>query len=95
MKKDWMNPHKWVNLFCWGILVEIPMILARYFKTYKWYIWVHGMLLTAIVFTSLVAEGLMIYSYDENYIWDNFNMTNLQNQVHLVLGTTITIMIFV
>lgn len=69
---DWWYIHLYTNIILWGIIVDIPIVIARYFKTYSWYINVHGFLLTLIIFASLFAEITMIYSHWDDYTLSNF-----------------------
>jgi hypothetical protein len=60
-KFSWWKTHLLINIITWGILVDFPIIIARYFKTHKWYITVHGTCLTLIIVASLFAEIAMAY----------------------------------
>ena len=61
-KRDWWDYHMWINVVCWGFLIDFPIVVARYFKTKSWYIAVHWISLTLLMGGSKFAEFAMIYT---------------------------------
>lgn len=53
--------HFWINMICWGFLIDIGIIIARYGKIVDHRIEVHSILMSVIVLPSLIAEGFMIF----------------------------------
>lgn len=69
------------------------MILGRYFKTYYWYPYAHGALLTGLIIAQTTGASLMIYTHSSFYDWENFSISKFNDQAHLVLGTAIVILV--
>lgn len=71
-KFDWWLYHVTINFICWGILVDFGIIIARYFKTYSWYLNAHGALMMLIVVASLFATIVEINATKLTYKYEKF-----------------------
>lgn len=75
-RRDWWLEHTIINLLCWGVLIDIPLIAARNFKLHRYYLIFHGIFSTLIILASLLAESAMSYTSYMNYHTEIFiNMT--------------------
>ena len=66
----------WINVICWGILIDIPIIFVRYFKTKKWYINAHWIAIVILMTGSVFAEFAMIYTDSNNFKYETFKENN-------------------
>jgi hypothetical protein len=48
--------HFWANFVMWGFLVDIGFIIARFFKTGRFYREIHGVFMASIVIFSAFSE---------------------------------------
>jgi hypothetical protein len=71
-KFSWWKIHLWINIIVWGMAVDVPIIIARYFKTNSWYINAHGFLMTLVIMVSLLAEIAMGYTNKPSFEYTNF-----------------------
>ena len=70
------------------------MVIGRYFKVHKHYVLIHGLMTTGIIFCSFFVEIAMSYTESELFSWNNFHLSTVKDQMHLVLGTLFTILMF-
>ena len=70
---DWWIEHTYINVICWGILIDIPIVVARYNKINRFYLIFHGIFMTIIICASLLAEFAMSYTSWSNYSIDEFD----------------------
>ena len=64
--------HKWTNFICWGIASDLAIIVGRYFKTWGYRTYLHGLLFILIV-TSSITTAMMMLSTDWSVLeWSNF-----------------------
>jgi hypothetical protein len=80
--------HLGLNLVAWGILADIPIIIARYCKTYKWYVVAHEMLFNIVSLLSTIAQIAIIIQKRFDYRFDNFKEMALERKMHMIFGTT-------
>lgn len=57
---DWYALHKWVNIVNWGILADVAIIIARYWKTKSWRMDVHGAIFGLIIIATLVVNFFIL-----------------------------------
>lgn len=48
--------HKWINLICWGFLVDIGILLVRYGKAMNYWMGLHAIFMVILVVPSAVIE---------------------------------------
>ena len=90
-----MQYHIYINLIVWGVLIDIPIVIVRYFKLNPHYIKVHGIFMTGIIFASFFAEGAMSYTESEMYSIDVFKTATSKEKIHMVFGVSIFCLIFI
>jgi hypothetical protein len=59
----------YINIIVWGILIDIPIVVARYGKMNKYYLIFHGIFTTVMILASLFAEITMSYTS-----WNMYNI---------------------
>ncbi len=52
--------HGWVLFVVWGFLIDIMWIVSRYFKTWRFYIEVHGIFMGLGAIAGFILEILLI-----------------------------------
>lgn len=79
LRNDWFHTHRYINFLAWGLLIDIPIVIARYFKVQRYYVLTHGILTSLIIFGSFFAEVAMSYTQLHTFAWKNFSMSNAKD----------------
>lgn len=76
---DILKVHSLYNFITWTFLIDIGMIFARYFRTWKYYLDIHALIFTMIEISNIVIISMTIY-----YVGPS--QSDFLHQVHKILG---------
>ncbi|CAD8112444.1 unnamed protein product [Paramecium primaurelia] len=77
--------HKWTNFICWGIASDLAIIIGRYFKTWGYRTYLHGILFILIISSSLTTAIFMLNTNWEILEWKHYKEESVKNKFHIVL----------
>lgn len=55
------SAHKWINIICWGILVDVGILLARYGKGLEQWLNLHAVTMALVALPSLIINITFIF----------------------------------
>lgn len=87
--------HKWTNFICWGVASDLAIIIGRYYKTWIYRTYIHGLLFILIISSCLTTAILMLNVDWEILLWKNFKKESVQNEFHIVFFMILAICMIV
>lgn len=81
-------------MVCWGILADIGIIVARYYKTFRFRVELHGFIMSVLTLSSFITMYLMLANHTEVFNWDEQIRKPLRRQFHFWIGFPIMVIIF-
>ncbi|EGR28419.1 hypothetical protein IMG5_176050, partial [Ichthyophthirius multifiliis] len=76
--------HFWVNFAMWGILVDLGNCAARFFKTKKYYIQIHGYIMLLVCTTTFIVEMIVLVKNPKIFI--RYSTLSQIQILHFLLG---------
>lgn len=89
----WYKWHRMTNLICWGIASDVGIIFARYWKTSRFRMGVHGLIMGLLSTASFVATYLMLQQHFKIFKWETFYDEPKKTKLHFIFGMILGITI--
>jgi hypothetical protein len=88
----WALIHGLVMTVGWGLLVDVGIIVARYFRTRRYYIISHAVIFFLVDITTVPMAILMVV-LNRDSVFNGYKQMPLSVKVHLLLGVGLVVVI--
>lgn len=90
--EDVLSAHKVILFYGWGIGVDIAIIVVRYMKTIKYYLFFHTTYFFILDAVTIILEGLIFYVNRSKL---NIKSLTTEDSNHFIIGIAVFIVLLI